>query len=354
MAHHLSRRRLLCGVACIATSSTIAVAQSPTPNSSVVITNTTLPVQSRVYRLTGEAEQRVVVTAIAADPRGEFLAAAGDDHIIRILDTTNFRTTTKLPAHRDVIRTLAFDPAGDKLVSAGNDGQVIVWNRNDNFAVQQKIPGSPAIARVRFAADGSELAAVGFNNDVYLIGKRKRSRPVLRCDCNDLRAVAYRDDNGVIAVAGRSGDLHLYDFETGNLIGEHSLHQGRIHDIVFHRSSNMAVCVGEDGVATVFDTAAGKLRQRIQVTSGKLFAVVILNSQLIAVAGSDNDIRIVNTDDGTITRTLEGHRGSVSTLAANDDVLFSGSFDATLRRWSINDIRPNQERIAEVDPNVDR
>lgn len=353
MTSNISRRRWCAAVVGMASSATFLVADEP--KSTITITGSaTLPVQGRVHRLMGETDQPVVVTAIAADPRGEFLAAAGDDHAIRILDPANFRTVATLAAHRDVIRTLAFDPAGDKLVSAGNDGQVIVWNRNENFAVLQTMPGSPAIARVRFAADGSEMAAVGFNTNIYLIGKRKRLRSVLRCDCNDLRAVAYRDDNGVIAVAGRNGDLHLYDFETGNLISEHSLHQGRIHDITFHRGGNAAVCVGEDGTVTVFDTNAKKLLQRISVTTGKLFAVAILNSQLVAVAGSDNDIRVVNTDNGAITRTLTGHRGSVSTLAASDDVLFSGSFDATLRRWTIAEISSGQQRIAEVDASVDR
>ena len=43
---------------------------------------------SLVYRLPPiDANVRqVVVTAMAVDPRGEFIAAAGDDHIIRILD----------------------------------------------------------------------------------------------------------------------------------------------------------------------------------------------------------------------------------------------------------------------------
>lgn len=358
MTANISRRRWCAAIVGMASSASFLeasfLAAQETHSNVAIHRSAAPPVQGRVYRLIGESDQPVVVTAIAADPRGQYVAAAGDDNSIRILDPATFRTIATLPAHRDIIRTLAFNPNGDKLVSAGNDGQVIVWNRNDNFAVLQSMPGSPAIARVRFAADGSEMAAVGFNNNIYLIGKRSRSRSVLQCDCNDLRAVAYRDDNDMIAVAGRNGVLHLYDFETGNLTGEYPLHQGRIHDITFHRGSNAAVCVGEDGTVTVFDTNSKKLLQRIEVTTGKLFAVAILNSQLIAVAGSDNDIRVVNTDDGAITKTLTGHRGSVSTLAASDDVLFSGGYDATLRRWSIAEISSRQQRIAEVDASVDR
>ena len=99
---------------------------------------------------------------------------------------------------------------------------------------------------------------------------------------------------------GASGDLHLFDTESGRLLGDHALHRGRIHDVAFHRQSNTAVCVAEDGTVTVFDTENRQLKKRIAVTTGKLFAVAILNSQLVAVAGSDNLIRIVNTDDGNV------------------------------------------------------
>ena len=40
--------------------------------------------------------------------------------------------------------------------------------------------------------------------------------------------------------------------------------------------------------------------------------------------------------------------------AAAGGSLFSGSYDATLRRWSIGDIDASGQRIAEGDPRIDR
>ena len=314
-----------------------------------------MPVQTRSIRLSSDGRSRTVITAIAADPRGQYVAAAGDDHKIHILRISNLTTVRTLDGHRDVIRTLAFDPAGKSLVSAGNDGQVILWERDESFQIKQRMQGTPALACVRFSPDGSEMAAVGFGNELYLIGRRSQQQPILKCDCRDLRAVAYRDDNRVLAVAGRSGDLHLVDPRSGQLLGDHPLHEARIHDIAFHRQANTAICVGEDGMVTVFDTENRQLIHRIPITTGRLFCVAILNSHLIAVAGSDNVIRVVNTDDGKLCRRLAGHAGSVSTLAAAGGMLFSGSYDATLRRWNIADLEEESEqRIAEGDPRLDR
>ena len=168
-----------------------------------------------------------------------------------------------------------------------------------------------------------------------------------------MRAVAYRDDSRILAVAGRSGDLHLFDPQSGRLLSEHPLHRARIHDVAFHQQANTAVCVAEDGTVTVFDTENQRVIHQISVTTGKLFAISVLDSQRVAVAGSDNLIRIINTDEGKVIRELVGHAGSVSTLAANGGMLFSGSYDATLRRWSVGNTR-ERRRIAEGDPRLDR
>jgi WD40 repeat protein len=249
---------------------------------------------------------------------------------------------------------LEFDPSGERLVSAGNDGQVIVWDCKEGYAIRQRMEGTPAMARVRFSPSGGEIAAVGFDNEVYIMGRRSsgnssRGRATMLCECRDLRAVSYRDDESLLAIAGRSGDLHLFDVESGQMVGEHPIHSGRVDDLVFARGSNLAISVGEDGRMVSFDTATGRIVRRTKITSGKLFAIAMLNSQLAAVAGSDNVIRIVNIDSGVVVRSLKGHQGSVPTLAATGGYLFSGGFDATLRRWAIADLTPNNERIAETD-----
>lgn len=310
------------------------------------------PIPARTVRLVSERDRPVIVTAIASDPTGQRIAVAGDDDRIRIVNVSTLQTLKTLRGHRDRIRTLTFDPANERLVSAGNDGQVIIWDCTDGYAVRQRLEGTPALARVRFAPSGDEMAAVGFDNEVYVMGRRagsvgKNQRATMLCDCRDLRAVAYSDDETQLAIAGRSGDLHLFDLQTGKLAGEHAIHGGRIDDLVFAPNSHLAISVGEDGRLVSFDTKRQKVVHRTKITSGKLFTLAMLDSRLAAVAGSDNVIRVVNIDDGTVVRSLQGHQGSVPALAAAGGYLFSGGFDATLRRWAIADLQPGEERIAE-------
>lgn len=47
-----------------------------------------------------------------------------------------------------------------------------------------------------------------------------------------------------------------------------------------------------------------------------------------------------NIQDGTLSCTMSGHRSVVSTLAVCDGVLYSGSWDGTIRLWSLSDHSP--------------
>lgn len=339
----------------VAAGGRAVIGQEPVPAESAKLRGS-MPIRSRAVRF-GSAEpaiRQTTITAMATDPRGEVLAVAGDDFLIRILNVQTLEVEKTLRGHRDLVRSLTFDSGGDLLASAGNDGQLIVWNRGEGFDLLQKTAGSPALACVRFAPGGDSLAAVGFDDEVFLLGGRAEKRPRLHCGCTDLRAIAYRGDGQLLVVGGRSGELHFFDMKSHQLLGAEPVHQGRIRDITFHHDGSTLVSVGEDGLVGVVNAHRRQVLHRIQVAQSRLFAVALVDSQHVAVAGSDNLIRIVNTDRGEIVRTLKGHRGSIAALDSTGGFLFSGGYDATLRRWTINALGTMQQRIAEGNQGIDR
>lgn len=352
---HAYHRRdwLVSAAAALAAAPLTASASPPETEANPRIAAVLLPIVARSIRLPTTSLTPLVVTAIAADPRGQLLAAAGDDHRIHIFRAATLSHVQSLDGHRDRVRSLAFDSSGNRLASTGNDGQLITWDREASFQLQQRRTEAPALARLCWSPQGDSIAAVGFNHRVYLFGSHGKI-PRLQCDCRDLRAVAFRSDGQVLAVAGRSGDLHLFDLQSGQLASEIPLHRGRIQDLVFDTQTARVICVSDDGDATVLDSHTGHLIHRIPVTTSKLFAVAVIGDQLAATAGSDNEIRILNTERGEVVRTLPGHYGSVSALSAAGDWLFSGSYDTTLRRWPIAAIAGSGQRIAEGDPRLDR
>lgn len=292
---------------------------------------------------------RVVVTAMAAESSGKFIAVAGDDLAVRIVDADSMEVIKTLNPtgphhHRDTIRTLAFDSSGSQMASAGNDGRIAVYKRSTGFTASHSITGAPAIACIQFSPDGKQLAAVGFDDEVFLMGKTNGKRK-LTCGCRDLRTIAYSDDGRWMAVGGRVGDVHLFSTATSKQVADTPLHDGRIRSAVFRRGSASLVTVGDDGHLCVYDAMNNKRLQRTRVAEGHLYCVVMLDSRIAAAGCSNNVIHLINTDDGTVIGELPGHTGSVNNIVTTGDWIYSGGYDATIRRWSI-------QRLSETEPMI--
>lgn len=298
---------------------------------------------------TGDRTSSPVVTAIALHPSGSYLAAAGDDHVIRIVSQDDFEEVVALDRHQDWVRTLDFSPQGDLMVSAGNDGKVVFWNTSPEWKIKQALTGAPALACARFSPVGNLVAAVGFDPQLFLIQPGGNLRPPMKCGCNDMRAVAFSDDMRLLVSAGRSGRVHLFDPGSGESAGEFELHSARIHDLAFLPGSDTLVSVGEDRRVVVFDTLNGEVLHTIPIPGCKLFTVAALDSSRIAVGGASNQIRVIDTSRGRIEKTLSGHSGSIAVLKANSRYLFSGSYDATIRRWSIADVLEQPRTVQRTD-----
>lgn len=337
----MNRRRWLLAATLLASLSsggTAAAAEGPAG-----------PLTTRL-RPRSPAGRSPVVTAMAIDSAGKCLAVAGDDFAIRLLDAENLREIDRLQGHRDLVRTLAFRHDNRLLASAGNDGSLILWEAGPRWAPARRFDDLPTLFCVRFSPDAQQLAAVGFESQLLLFGVAPAAQ--VACDCADLRAVAYHESGNRLAVVGRSGMLHLFDRQGTEPLGKFPIHSSRVRDIVFLPGTEVAATVAEDGAVTLFDFQQKRVIQRIDLLPCKLFCVVAINASTIAVAGSDNRIRIVDCTAGKITTHLDAHHGSINSLVCHGGWLYSAGFDATVRRWKLP--AEAAERVADKDSGDDR
>ena len=287
-----------------------------------------------------------VVTAMAIDPTGKLLAVAGDDQTVRILNASDFSQVAILRGHRDLIRAVTFRDDGKVLATSGNDGLMILWQASTGFAELKRFESLPAICSLDFSPDGTQLAGVGFGAEVIIFGGTK-NRGEMDCDCSDLRCCAFDEKGDQVVAAGRSGCIYFFDAQSGRKLDQQELHTGRIRQCEFVRDPLRLITASEDGSAVVFDVSRREVVQRIDVLPCKLFTLAKIDDKHIAVAGSDNRIRILDLQRGVVVNHLDGHRGSISSLVYANGSLYSGGFDATVRRWSVPTDRG--ERLADKD-----
>src|SRR5262249_8070099 len=67
------------------------------------------------------------ITAIAFAAKGDQLASAGADRVVRVWDVNSATLLCLQQAHSGEVRAVAFNPNGQKMASAGADRSLRIW-----------------------------------------------------------------------------------------------------------------------------------------------------------------------------------------------------------------------------------
>lgn len=314
---------------------------------------------------------RPVVTAMEISPDGRFLAAAGDDHAVRLLELSKLPSETSTlsfaamrgssdssfigkvaktdrsvdsatlsgktwQCHSDWVRAVRFSPSGNLMASCGNDGKIVV------FDVAGKSPVAStqvthALHDICFV-DDSTMYAVGFNANVYRWDLSQNQLKVdHQADCRDLRTIQYSPELQLLAYGGRDGVLRLYRVLEGKieLYALSPAHFQRIRSLYFLNDQQTLLSVGEDRRLIQYDTKSKAIISTLDFPGGKLFGLAAIDENQLAVGGADNTIRILDTKSGQCNAKLIGHDGTITLLNARGNVLVSSSFDTTIRIWNV-------------------
>ena len=281
-----------------------------------------------------------VVTAISVSPNGEFIAAAGDDHAIRLVELATGKTTATLIGHLDWVQSVEFSPNGLQLASCGNDGALCVWSLSPKPELTSKKLVDHALMTLAFINNES-LCTAGFGNRIYRSDASSRELTLRHtCDCRDIRSIVVSPDRTRIAFGGRDGILRVRSVnadEVSHVVElAEQLHFDRIRMLQFSTDGNQITSVGEDRRIVHYDLIKRTTIGQTEIGGGKLLGLCQLDAHLFAISSSDNTIRIFSDTDQQVHSKLVGHDGSVSILKRTQKHLISGSFDTTIRIWDID------------------
>ena len=279
-----------------------------------------------------------VVTAMALSPDGRYLAAAGDDHAIRIVELENCSTVETLTGHTDWVRSLDFSDDGKILASCGNDCELRVWQTENRFSGRVVMKGAFALSGLSIHPDGDRIFVVGFGNDVECWSQR-RSEKVWqhRCECSDHRALEISPNGELVAWGGRDGKLCIFDLLSNDMVFEEAVHSDRIRSLHFSSDSTRVSSIGEDRKLCRYDIPTSKIILSQKIPGGKPMSLALFDMVTTAIGGSDNGIHFYSSMHDNFGR-IAGHRGTVSILCCDDKRLYSSGYDTYIRIWDKRDI----------------
>jgi WD40 repeat protein len=277
-----------------------------------------------------------VVTAMSASHDGKYLAIAGDDHVIRLFDVGLQRTVRELVGHTDWIQSLVFSADSQLFYSGGNDGRVLRWEHNYPFAPTEIVKLPFAVRSLSLASERQLLAIGGFSDDVKIWDLASSTwKHQFKCECGDQRCVRFSPNGDKLLCGGRDGGIRVWDVVTGKLIIDKHLHKSRIYTAAFSANGEMITSAGEDRHLIRFDLITNEVKMNREMATTKLMSMCLINDQLVAVAGSDNSIRLYDMMVDDVIAKLNGHFGTVAIMCPCGELLASGSFDTSVRIWDL-------------------
>lgn len=280
-------------------------------------------------------ERAPVVSAVAVHPAGDRVAAAGDDHLIRIFELAEGKLLHQLEGHTDWVRGLDFSPDGAKLVSVGQDGRVQFWNVDEGREIRQLHRIGASLQAVRFSRSGDRLYVAGFDSFLRLLtADEGHLTASWKCSSSDVRAVAVSQDDSLVAAAGRDGVIRIWN-QDGQVVHDLPSHHRRIRNLEFSASGSALYSVGDDRLLRVDDVVDPEKGYDLPPVQGKLLSLAVLSEELVAAGASNNQIYVWNTDTKELVGQLRAHTGSVAALAATSGSLISAGYDASIRVWTV-------------------
>ncbi len=275
--------------------------------------------------------------ANSSAPNPQLLAAAGDDHTVRLWRLEDGKPVGKLKGHRDWVRSVVFTPDGRSLVTAGDDGRVLQWDL-DGLALPptELYKQDQTLYDVAVSPKGDRMFFVGFDAKLQTVAlNSRRQGKQLVCPCGDMRTITVSPDGQQVASGGRDGLVHIWSLPDLQCRGEIQAHKRRVRAMTFNHDGRWLISAGEDRAIVVTSVGDGSEVMRLSSGPAKVLALAICGENVLASAGSDNLIRLWDLQKQTQLGTLAGHSGSVAALASNGETLVSGSFDTTVRVWRV-------------------
>jgi WD40 repeat protein len=293
------------------------------------------------------------VTAVAYSPDGRMLATASGDTIRLWNATTHSPIVAFRSAETRDLSSVAF-VSGTVLDAGSGGGEVSLW---DIAHRRELFPALQIGAPVRQLTSQGPIVVVGDSRgELEFWNQASRSKiSATPAQPASVGALAVSGDHRFVAVSFAPVPALG---TAGTLLGEQVLiintETGASRTLLLRRPATVAealafgpddtLAVGEgNGTIALYDPATGAQTRALALTgfNGASAVAFGADGSMIASGGDDDVIHVWNTATGRQIEQFTGDTSEIDTLAFSPScrVLASGSFDGSLRYWSIPDRR---------------
>jgi WD40 repeat protein/predicted Ser/Thr protein kinase len=292
------------------------------------------PEPIRSWRASGQ-----LLRAVAFDPAGRRLAVCGADLVIRLYSARDGELRGELHGHERDIHTLAFDPAapGTVLRSMAQDQTLRRWDLPSGAStIEAMIEDHPVLIAHR--TDGA-----------IVLGETERAW-IMHAPGGSLRSIAFPRagfahaaalPDAVVTVES-TGEVRRWSTNASPSISRIAAHRLWLFGIDRSAPRDRMVTSAGDGTIRFADATGTHEIARYELPPRSRARAVRFSPDhaRVAVGCADGQIRLFDSETGTLVGTVPGPGGEVYALAFSPDGtrLAAGTSGRTIRLWSWPDL----------------
>ena len=331
------------------------------------------------------------VVSLDFTPSGDSLVSAGEDETIRIWDVqtssflTYFRghdlhvftlnyspdgkmmasgdgrgsihlrmlesgTRLELKGHENHVADLSFDPASRMLASAAWDGTLRIWQLASKSESQVLLNAGHFMTAIRFAPDGSKLAATNCDGNIYLWeAAGLKSLPGLKqTGCASFLAWSADSQHFVTGGGNASNkdspkSVFLWRAGAPNPIKVLDGHSSWPTSADFSPDGKYLVTGSWDGEMILWDFASGTVRHRMRGHTNLVTAVMFSPAgKIIASSSIDHSVRLWDATTGQERATLTDSEQEFFAMRfhPSGQILAASGSDGFIVQWIAEKLRP--------------
>lgn len=290
---------------------------------------------STLPHLVVQQGHRLPINNIAYSPDGQILASAGQDHVIRIWQSSTGLLLRTLISHRQSINALAFQPDGRILASGDEGGGIRLWNVGSGQLVDSQSLNAGRITCIAYSADGKFLA---FGNDdgfrLATVGSWDDTK--LYPTPRPVTCLAFSPDGRNIATGGKDRVVHVWDRTTGEEVHFLKGHDGTVNSINYSTDGRYLVSTSADNTVRLWDSHTGEMLSSFtghaDETTDAEFGP---DGSTIASASLDGNVKIWRIGSPKELRTINASEQGLASLAWRPGSLFVtvGGADCAIRTY---------------------
>lgn len=200
------------------------------------------------------------VRAVAFSPDGARLVTGDESATVKGWDVATGAALFSMSypsSSFNYISSLAFSPAGD-WIATGQQGVIKLLDPMTGTLIHDRSGLLATISGLSVSPDGLFLAAAIYSGSILVADSRTGSKPRTLDHGSSAAAVAYSSDGSLLASAGGSGEVRVWETSTWKARRTGMKHKQPVFSIAFSPDGKRIASASNDGTVRLWDVGTGK------------------------------------------------------------------------------------------------